>query len=242
MGLSAKDSRVYLIPKTCPIRLNGSTPSGARFRLSEQVTRIEITPSVYQRKYGHDKSYGANDVCSGIKSWDGSITTKVASGTSPFTLSAADTVWIRVYPMGVVCRHPLQGYASIDSDPIVINLENGEPVEHNYRYSSKGLWKGFPNDAQPWGGYECQCVGGSGSEGGSGASGSVSGGVSLSGEARPKAAKDELLHTPVTAYQWNGTEWIPVYDECREGFARGPVPVDAGAFVGQLQFVECQIG
>ena len=70
MGLSGKDSRVFYIPLDCPVKLDGTTPSGDRLGLYEQVTRIEITPSVSQRKYAHDKSFGTQDVCSGIKSWD----------------------------------------------------------------------------------------------------------------------------------------------------------------------------
>lgn len=175
MGLSAKDSRVFYVPHHCKINLNGKPPSGKRRPMSEQVTRIELTPSVYQRKYGHDKSHGTQDVCSGIKSWDGSISTKVADTERPLTFSAGDTVWVRVYPIGTKCKHPLQGYGVIDNDPIVCNLENGEPVEHNYRFSSKGRWTGFPNGGKPWGGFECKCGNGGGG-GGGGTEGSQGGG------------------------------------------------------------------
>lgn len=162
MGLSAKDSRIYYMSPECPIDLSGTPPdsisgSGNLGSFYEQVTRIEINPTVSQRKYAHDKSYGTQDVCSGIKSWDGSISTRIASGTNACTFSAGDIVWIVVYPLGVACGSPIQGYAVIDSDPIVMNIENGEPVEHNYRFSSKGLWTGFVNDGQVWGGFECEC-------------------------------------------------------------------------------------
>jgi hypothetical protein len=232
MGLSAKDSRVFYVPIDCPVLLGGATPAAGSTPLafSEQVTRIEITPSVYQRKYGHDKSFGANDVCSGVKSWDGSLTTKVAEGAHPFTFTAGDTVWLRIWPIGVDCGGAIQGYAVIDSDPVVMNLENGEPVEHNYRYSSKGRWKGILGSGTP-GRWECEC----------GSESSVGSGSFM---ATP-AAEDTVavpVHAPQTAYQWTGSVWLPVYNECREGFAIGPVPdasTQPGTYVGALLFVPC---
>jgi hypothetical protein len=262
MGLSAKDSRIFYIPHSCPIKLNGSAPGGGgsgsggggKRRFSEQVTRIELTPAVYQRKYGHDKSYGTQDVCSGIKSWDGVVTTKVADGERPFSLTAGDTVWLRVYPIGIACGHPIQGYGVIDSDPITMNLENGEPVEHVYRFSSKGKWKGLPRSNAKWGGYECECnngASGSGSWSGGYSGGSTSGGGSTSIEgmevdsATPNATEANVqtpASLPITAYQWTGQAWSKVLDESRGGFVPGPAPTEPGTFAGQLFFVECVVG
>jgi len=235
MGLSAKDSRIYYVAIDCPVLLDGTSPSDPTgLTFSEQVVRIEITPSVYQRKYGHDKSFGANDVCSGIKSWDGNITTKVADSITPFSFTAGDVVWLRIWPLGRQCGGPIQGYASIDSDPVVCNLENGEPVEHNYRYSSKGLWKGILGRGTT-GRYECECS--------SGAAGSIFEGAAVGSAAVPEVIPAGLpAHTPITAYQWNGAAWLPAYDECHNGFAPGPAldPVSQpGKFVGELAFVEC---
>lgn len=250
MGLSAKDSRIYYVPHTCPIRLNGTAPSrgggsfsasgsggNGRQRFSEQVTRIELTPSVYQRKYGHDKSYGCQDVCSGVKSWDGVVSAKVASGNRPFTLTAGDTVWFRIYPLGIACGHPIQGYGVIDSDPITMNLENGEPVEHVYRFSSKGKWRGLPHSSAKWGGYECEC----GGDESASASGSFS---TLAARVTPMTGEQIALptSTPVVAYQWNGNGWGVVLDEMVDGFAHGPAPTSPGTFVGELKFVECIVG
>lgn len=223
MGLSAKDSRVYWISRTCPISLNGTAPTGAKTAFSEQVLRIEVTPSVYQRKYGHDKSFGAQDVCSGIKSWDGSLTTRVASGTNPFSFSAGDILWLKVYPIGLRCAKVIQGYGVIDQDPIVMNLENGDPVEHNYRFSSKGKWLGLSN--RRWGGYECECAAGSGS-------GSLISSYSFSSLAESAAAHaqpsvttlPDTPITPVTVYQWKGASWDVIHDECVAGYVHGEAP------------------
>lgn len=254
MGLSAKDSRIYLMDHDCPERLDGTVPTGLLYSFWEQVTRIEVTPAVYQRKYLHDKSFGANDVCSGGKSWDGSITTKIGSGSNPFTLTAGDIVWLRVYPVGPACHHPIQGYAVIDSDPIICNLENGDPVEHNYRYSSKGLWTGLP--ARTWGGYECACGGSDSAITGASQSSFApaaarplgipvddpEGGTVAHATEVPVAGPRIPTHLPVTVYQWNGTVWLPSYDECREGFVPGAAPdaqAKPGTFVGEMLFVPC---
>ena len=226
MGLSSKDSTIYFMLPTCPIKLDGSAPEGFlndRLQFSEEVTRIEINPAVYQRKYGHDKSFGAQDVCSGIKNWDGSITTKIAKTGQCATLSAGDIAFISVYPLGLNCTKPIQGYLSIDSDPLIMNLENGDPVEHNYRYSSKGMWTGFVNSGMQWGGFECGCSSGAA--------------ASVPGSAGPWAV--EAAHTPVTAYQWNGSVWVQVYDEAEGKFLTGPMPQTPGTYQGQLEFVPC---
>jgi len=232
MGLSAKDSRIFLINPTCPIKLNGTPPtdSSTSHEFSEQVTRIELTPSVFERKYGHDKSEGWQDVTAGTKSCDGSITTKVADGSKPFTLSAGDVAFIRVWPIGPECGHKIQGYASITSDPIVMNLENGEPVEHNYRFSSKGKWTGLPGSAV-WGGFECQCGNGPGGSGGDVPA--VAGAVGWSELTVPKV--------PVIGHQWDSKAWAEVYNECVEGFTAGPAPTEPGHYQGELVFVDCQV-
>ena len=238
MGNSAKDSRLYFLPPACPIKLNGEKPSGTLLRFYEQVVRIEINPSVYQRKYGHDKSEGCQDVCSGIKSWDGSITTRLNENNAKRSLVAGDVVWLECWPLGDSCGDPLHGYASIDTDPIVMNLENGDPVEHNYRYSSKGKWA---NASHAPGTYACGCNAGEdgGGSGGSGWFGSGGGGGDSEFGLPADAAIAVPHQTPVTGYQWNGTAWIQVYDECEGAYVQGPQPTTPGTFQGELRLVPC---
>jgi hypothetical protein len=55
--------------------------------------------------------------------------------------------------------NPIYGVAGIDSTPLSVVLENGEPISATYRFTSKGPWGGLANavtkgDDDPWGGFE----------------------------------------------------------------------------------------
>ena len=86
----------------------------------------------------------------------------------------------------------------------------------------------------------CNCChiggGGGGGGGGSGSGGGGGGGGSLA------VVEAEVAHAPVTAYQWNGTAWAVVYDECKGEFVQGPAPTAPGTYAGELKFVEGIIG
>ena len=250
-GASSRCSRVYYLPPNCSdLVLDGTPPSGALRWLHEQVTRIEINSQVSVRKYGHDKSYCAQDSTTGLRSWDGTLTTKVQCMDNAFSLHAGQIIWLSIYPLGLgtvqSSAQPLEGYALIERDPIVCNLENGDPVEHNYTFSSKGLWNipaGVEGTFDCCGCCEAGAGGGGGGSGGGGSGGSGgSGGGGSAAIPAEVAGLDGYVHTPVTAYQWNGTAWISVLDECHGGFIPGPEPTTPGTFAGQMTFVECEIG
>lgn len=226
-GASAKCSRLFFIPPDCSggIKLDGTAPSGTAQWFNEQVIKIEIRAKVSSRQYGHDKSYCSQDAVPGINSFDGTIQTRIQCCSTPFSLFAGDTAWLQVYPLGQNGANttPIAGYALITEDPVIMNLENGDPVEHNYSYVSKGLWTG-PTGVD--GVFDCcDCCGDSGAD------------------FSPAPEPSMLDSDPVTVYRWTaGGEWSIAFDELPPGFVRGPAPdpkTDAGKSTTDLRFVKC---
>ena len=227
-GASAKCSRIFLIPPYCNagLLLNGVRPGGTAVWLNEQVTRIEVRPKVAMKTYGHDKSCGAQDETAGIDSYDGTIQTRVQCCTVPLSIGAGNLAWIQVYPLGQTNGDPVEGYARITEDPIIMNLENGDPVEHNYTFVSKGQWN-FP---QGMIGFEgcceaCNC-----------ANGQVQG---ILDEPEPALLDSD----PVTVYKWNGSGWAISYSEMPAGYVMGPAPDAATdkpkSELDTMRFVKC---
>ena len=242
-GQSARCSRVFYRPVDCPIKLDGTPPAGTNRWFSEQVTRIEINEQVYVRKYGHDKSFCAQDATMGIISWDGTLTTMVQCNSRPFSFHAGQILWLAVYPLGTGrANAKIEGYAVIERAPTTMNLENGEPVSRSYTYCSKGWWN-IPEGVS--GTFDCcNCCEGHGGGGGDGSGGDGSGsdGSGSGGGGSMAVVETEVAHAPVTAYQWNGTAWAVVYDECKGEFVQGPAPTAPGTYAGELKFVAGIIG
>lgn len=226
-GASAKCSRIFLIPPDCSggIKLDGTRPSGTAVWLNEQVVSIDIHPKTATEVFGHDKSCGAQDETPGIDSYDGTVNTLVQCCDTPFTLWNGALAWIQVYPLGQDNGDPIEGYARITEAPIRIVFKNGDPVEHNYTYVSKGQW------SAPAGldGYvdccdDCNC--------------GDSGGDSAVGPADTTLDSD-----PVTVYKWTDSGvWAMAFDELPEGFVHGPAPdakAEPGKKAGELKFVKC---
>lgn len=242
-GQSARCSKIFFAPPDCAdgIKLDGSPPTSETSNwFSEQVTRIEIRSMVASRKYGHDKSFCAQDTTKGIASWNGSIQTKVQCVPTPFSFYAGATVWLSIFPLGVTNASGeapcISGYAEIDEDPIIMNLENGDPVEHNFTYSSKGWWN-LPAGID--GTFDCcGCCGTGGMET---RRPNLRGSENLEGSVfAPGALERSLLSTPRTVYQWtpNG-EWKVALDESSGRFMPGPMPSEPGTFPGEMKFVNC---
>jgi len=120
--------------------------------LVTEVIRWEATPTGFKREYGHDKSGGWQDVCYGTKRLEGTIEVKCRADGVDF--GACNFYELDLYPLGSENGTPMNGYAGIDATPLVVNVENGEPISATYRWSSKGPWTGLPNDGQEWGGFE----------------------------------------------------------------------------------------
>jgi len=230
-GASAKCSKIFLLPPDCTngILLNGTAPSGTTQWFNEQVTRIEVRPRVTSRVYGHDKSYCCQDEVSGIYSWDGSIQTRAqccpGSPGIPFSLYAGALAWLQIWPLGSTeTAAPIAGYARITDDPIMMNLETGDPVEHNYTYVSKGLWT-LPAGLT---GYVNCCV----------CTECGTGGMGEEIEAEPEPGL--LDSDPVTVYKWTDKgEWVVAFDELPPGFVRGLAPTEHGKKDGEMKFVKC---
>ena len=228
-GASAKCSRIFLIPPYCNagLLLNGVRPGGTAVWLNEQVTRIEVRPKVAMKTYGHDKSCGAQDETAGIDSYDGTIQTRVQCCTVPLSIGAGNLAWIQVYPLGQTNGDPVEGYARITEDPIIMNLENGDPVEHNYTYSSKGWWNLPTGMTGTFDCCKCCCTSGMDAEEES----ELINGTSL------------LDSDPVTVYKWTDAgNWAIAFDELPPGFVHGPTPnamTAQGKKAGELRFVKC---
>lgn len=232
-GQSARCSRVFFLAPNCDsLVLDGTEPTGLLSYFSEQVVRIAVNQQISSREYAHDKSFCAQDSTPGIMSWNGEITTRVQCNTTPFSFRAGLIMWLDVWPLGVARADArIAGYAMLKTDPIVMNIENGDPVEHNYSYTSKGWWK-IPTGVS--GTFDCcNCCAATPS--------------SASSEAEPETSfqggfATELAaathSTPYTVYQWDDPErtWVVVMDECREGWLRGPAPSGPPAFPAQASF------
>jgi hypothetical protein len=239
-GASSRCSRVFFLPVSCPIKLNGDRPSGSGRWFSEQVTQIRINEKVYARKYGHDKSFCAQDSTTGLASWDGSLTTFVQCNNKPFSFHAGQILWLDVYPLGTSRNDArISGYALIESSPTVMNLENGDPVSRTYDFSSKGWWQ-IPEGMD--GTFDCcNCcegiVGNGSTSVGFGSDGSFGFG---------SMAVEAATATPVTAYQWSGTAWTVAKDEAGGDWVQGPMPTEPPVapnnYPGVLKFVECVLG
>ena len=241
---SARCSRVFFIPPDCTtgIKLDGTPPTdhSTEYWFSEQVTRIEIRSMVANRKYGHDKSFCWQDSCKGIRSCNGTLQTKVQCCDPPISFQSGTLMWIKVYPMGlsnggvgdnVPC---IQGYAEIEEDPIIMNLETGDPIEHNYTFASKGMWL-MPRDIPTVTGGTFDCCGCC-----DGPVGSVEG-PRNGGSFAPIERFSGVTQKPKTVYQWTDKgEWVVTLDECCGSFMPGPMPKEPGRFAGEMRFVDCQ--
>ena len=241
VGASAKCSRIYLIPPGCTtdVDLSGTAPGNISTSkwFNEQVVRIEVRPMVSHRAYCHDKSYCCMDETDGPHSWSGSIQTRIQCCSNPFSITAGALCWLAVYPLGSVTGTPdvsINGYAKITEDPIIMGIENGDPVEHNYTFVSKGKWN-VPTGLT---GFQdcCNCC-----EQASLDAKELHGGLM---EGSVFAAGGGLTHgltkNPHTVYQWTDKgEWIVALDECDGNFMPGPMPTEPGKFPGEMKFVKC---
>ena len=243
-GQSARCSRVFYLPVSCPIKLDGERPSGTRRWFKEQVTRIEVNEEVYSREYGHDKSFCAQDTTTGIISWNGTLTTMMQCTRPAISFHAGQIVWLEVFPLGTGrADAKISGYALIKTGTMTMNLENGDPVGRNYNFKSKGWWN-IPEGVS--GTFDCcHCcerhAGGGGSGGGGSGGGSGFGSGGSEGGGSGALITDAAAITPVTWYQWDGSTWHATRDECYGPFVQGPMPATAGTYLGQLLPVECVI-
>lgn len=163
-SVSGMRGKVFFDEDYCPTALNDliSSYESITTELDMNVTRFEITFSAFKREFGHDKSYGWQDVVYGIKRGEGTINFNYASGMSSLNLGPGDKVPVLLYPDGPGCQDPIWGWAGIDSIAVTSVQENGEPVSGTMRFVTVGRWAGLPNDDRGWGGFECECSGGSG--------------------------------------------------------------------------------
>ena len=258
-GQSARCSRIFWCPCQCGsagqgIILDGTPPWGKMGSppdskwFSEQVTRIEIDQEVASKRYGHDKSFCAQDSTKGLASWNGRIQTRVQCVDPAFSFNCGDTVWLCIYPLGVsndaYTTKPIPqitGYAEITRAPIIMGLENGDPIERNYEFNSKGWWN-MPSTfaATLANGSTFDCCGCCQTDGCQGLTAELGSGIPGSTFAQTERFGG-LTQKPVTVYQWTDKgEWTVSYDECQGSFMPGPMPTEAGKFIGEMRFQPCQ--
>ncbi len=165
MGVSGMMGKVYYIDDQCPISTcaEWAAPTGASNCWTDEVTRFTIVDSVNKREYGHDKSFGWQDVVAGIRrlgiTLDGMLRSRTGSEEAVQPLRAGRVVYLQLYPSGVNCSTPLQGYAMVDQISYTYDQERGDPISYTMTLSSKGPWIGFV-DTGDWGGIECACPNG----------------------------------------------------------------------------------
>jgi hypothetical protein len=164
MAISGMEGQVYYVDDECPTGdCDGwdAATSGGATCVPDEVTRFTIDDSVQNRKFGHDKSFGWQDVCAGIRSFainiDAMWKPKVIAGSFDTIAGAGKVVYLLLYPLGlasVSCHEPWAGYAMIERITRTNELERGEPYSYRATLASKGPWTGPENNAN-WGGFEC---------------------------------------------------------------------------------------
>jgi hypothetical protein len=166
MGMSGMKGQVYYVDDQCPDSdcdgWDAPTTDSATC-LQDEVIRFVIEDSVYKREYGHDKSFGWQDVCAGIRRFGITLEAmwrnKAGGSAVDEILYAGRVLYLLLYPLGVdgsTCATPLAGYALIDRVTKTHDQERGEPISYSCTLSSKGPWTG-PSTGVNWGGFECEC-------------------------------------------------------------------------------------
>lgn len=166
MGVSGMKGQVYYINSSCPTTscTGWSTAPGGGTCFQDEITRFVIEDSVTKREYGHDKSFGWQDVVAGTRRFgitmDAMWVPKGAvSGDIDELLYAGKVLFLELYPTGVGsdCDTPYKGFAMIDRVTKTHDIERGTPISYSCTLSSKGPWTG-PSTGTAWGGFECDCV------------------------------------------------------------------------------------
>jgi hypothetical protein len=165
MAISGMMGQVWYVDDECPTATCaagwGAPTSGQETCVPDEVTRFTIDDSVQNRKFGHDKSFGWQDVCAGVRSFainlDAMWKPKVIAGSFDTIAGAGKVLYLVLYPLGAdaqSCHEPWAGYAMIERISRTNELERGEPFSYRATLASKGPWTGPENNAN-WGGFEC---------------------------------------------------------------------------------------
>ena len=178
MGFSGMKGRVYAINTHCPRTLNGAPPSGKAVLWVDEVTRFQVNESAQKREYGHDKSFGWQDLVYGTKRCEITLDATIHRARHGPILKSGMVLYLVLRPLGMSCGGRMGGWAGIDRVSYTVDQNTGEPVSYTITMSSKGKWREL--SPKEWGGFECGCGGGSDGSGGSGGS-SGSGGSGWSG-------------------------------------------------------------
>jgi hypothetical protein len=165
MGLAGFKGKVYHVPVTTrPLGPGGwATPSGSDLDLSDEMTKFTINDRVNMKKYGHDKSLGCQDTCSGTKGYDITIEAKIANAnfsgiTGDDYMWAGKILWLKCYPVGVApgigTPLPATGYAEVENVSYTYDQETGEPIGYTATAASKGPWANCGAGSGNWGGFQ----------------------------------------------------------------------------------------
>ncbi len=169
MGFSGMKGKVYLADDHCPADLSGTNTQSSTSVWPDEVKRFMLTEKANIRRYVHDKSFGFQDVVSGIRSVDvsldavfhgqcGGAADSGSSGVnSVYIYHAGQVVWLELEPFGpaetdggngrAACNcNPIRGYFMIEQIATTTNIESGDPVEYTMTLTSKGYIDGLGDD------------------------------------------------------------------------------------------------
>jgi len=167
MGMSGMMGQVYYLDQQCPDSdcddWDAAPDITSKICLQDEVIRFVIEDSVQKKEYGHDKSFGWQDVVAGTRRFgitlEANWRNKAAGSSIDEILYAGKVLYLILYPLGEngsTCSEPLAGYALIDKVTKTHDMERGDPISYNCTLSSKGPWTG-PSTGVNWGGFECEC-------------------------------------------------------------------------------------
>lgn len=170
MAISGMRGQIYYVNSACPdadCDAWDSPTSETQVCIPDEVTRFTIDDSVQNRKYGHDKSFGWQDVCAGVRSFainiDAFWKPKTVAGSFDEICGAGKVVYLALYPLGEdeeACHEAWAGYAMFERITRTNDFERGDPVSYRATLASKGPWTG-PDNVTQWGGLECTDCSGS---------------------------------------------------------------------------------
>jgi hypothetical protein len=166
MGFSGMKGEVYHMNAHCPHVMDGTAPNGDELKWADEVTRFVLTESVAKREFGHDKSFGFQDVVTGTRAAE--VTLDAVSRFQYQSINgyhAGMIMYLILYPFGadnanesVGCSAlSVSGYFMVERVSVSTDLDRGDPVSYTMTLTSHGPLFNKAIGNENWGGFECGC-------------------------------------------------------------------------------------